>query len=186
MATLGMIEVRGYLGAVSVADTALKAANVTLSNAEVIRGGITTVELTGDVAAVNAAIAAAVQTAESLNCLLSSHVIARLDEQTKVLIKKTEQFVSQPIVEKVPKTEASDVIEDEETVSEVKTSESSKENLSDDLKAKLIDKKVVELRTIAYKMNLKTLSKKEIKFATKDTLIDVIMAEAEGNEIDWD
>ena len=41
MTALGMIEVRGYLGAVSVADTALKAANVTLNNAEVIRGGIT-------------------------------------------------------------------------------------------------------------------------------------------------
>ncbi|MDY4027185.1 MAG: BMC domain-containing protein, partial [Enterococcus avium] len=52
MTALGMIEVRGYLGAVSVADTALKAANVTLNNAEVIRGGITTIQLTGDVAAV--------------------------------------------------------------------------------------------------------------------------------------
>ena len=39
MKALGMIEVRGFLGAVSAADAALKAADVDLNNAEIIRGG---------------------------------------------------------------------------------------------------------------------------------------------------
>ena len=40
------------LGAIGVADAALKAADVTLLKAEIINGGLTTVELIGDVAAV--------------------------------------------------------------------------------------------------------------------------------------
>lgn len=51
---LGLIEVTGFLGAVVLADTCLKATNVELIQCEVIRGGLTTVELTGDVGAVNA------------------------------------------------------------------------------------------------------------------------------------
>lgn len=58
---LGLIEVTGFLGAVVAADTCLKAANVELIRCEVIKGGLTTVELTGDVGAVNAAVEAGKQ-----------------------------------------------------------------------------------------------------------------------------
>lgn len=82
---LGLIEVTGFLGAVVAADTCLKAANVELIQCEVIRGGLTTVELTGDVGAVNAAIEAGKAATEDLGCLVSSHVIARMSEDTKAL-----------------------------------------------------------------------------------------------------
>ena len=68
MRALGMIEVRGFLGAISAVDAALKAANVELNNAETIRGGLTTIELVGDVAAVHAAVGAGVIVAKKLNC----------------------------------------------------------------------------------------------------------------------
>lgn len=193
MTALGMIEVRGYLGAVSVADTALKAANVTLNNAEVIRGGITTIQLTGDVAAVNAAVEAATQMANILNCLLSSHVIARVDEQTKALMRDPEQTTSQTNSEEIPEETTHQEMNEKETA-EATTIEAKipdqpiiRENVEDEgLKKKLVDKKVSELRTIAYKMNLRSLTKKEIKFATKESLIKAILMESEGSESNWD
>lgn len=194
MTALGMIEVRGYLGAVSVADAALKAANVTLNNAEVIRGGLTTIELVGDVSAVKAAVDAAVQIAEQLNCLLSSHVIARLDEQTMKLTKPIEL---KPTTEKA-ETEVN--IEEKkqsspnthEVVSDLLATKASHEEMLDEtvkneeeIKEKLTKKKVVDLRKLAYQMNLKGLTKKEIKFATKNRLVTAILAELEGSEIEW-
>ena len=193
MTALGMIEVRGYLGAVSVADTALKAANVTVNNVEVIRGGITTIQLTGDVAAVNAAVEAATQMAKTLNCLLSSHVIARLDEQTKALMRQPEQTTSHEISEEIPEETIHQEMNEEETTEATTIEEKIpdrpiiRENAEDEgLKKKLSDKKITELRTIAYKMNLRSLTKKEIKFATKESLIKTILMESKGSENDWD
>ncbi|MDT2757746.1 BMC domain-containing protein [Enterococcus asini] len=116
MKALGMIEVRGFLGAVSAADAALKAADVDLNNAEVIRGGLTTVELVGDVAAVEAAVDAGVAVAESLNCLISHHVIARLDPQTQIVTtaKKKDTAVQTPAVtEEKTKPLAQESVSDE-------------------------------------------------------------------------
>ncbi|WP_084159248.1 BMC domain-containing protein [Paenibacillus taiwanensis] len=79
---LGLVEVKGYLGAVAAADAALKAASVTCIGVEVIKGGLVTVKLSGDVGAVQAAVEAGAETAAQLNVLLTRHVIARLHEET--------------------------------------------------------------------------------------------------------
>ncbi|WP_375180083.1 BMC domain-containing protein [Enterococcus rotai] len=83
---LGLIEVNGYLGAISAADAALKAANVKLLKSEKIKGGISTVELVGDVAAITAAVDAGKVVAETLGCLRASHVIARMDNAVQSLL----------------------------------------------------------------------------------------------------
>lgn len=87
--TLGLIEVRGKLGAILAADAAVKAANVTLLGGEVISGGLTTIHIIGDVAAVKAAIEAGIVAVENKNCLISSHVIPRLDDQVEQMLMKT-------------------------------------------------------------------------------------------------
>lgn len=84
---LGLIEVRGYLGAVVAADVAVKAANVSLLNIEKIKSGLNTVQITGDVGAVKAAVAAAVAELQDKPFYRGSHVIASMDEQTEGLIK---------------------------------------------------------------------------------------------------
>lgn len=176
MKALGMIEVRGYLGAVSVTDTALKAADVVLNNAEVIRGGLTTVELIGDVAAVRAAVDAGAEEAKNLNCLISHHVIARVDEQTKIVTTSK----NKPEIKK-NKTEELAV----EDVSNKNQSKVSEDNLSEGketLREQLAKEKVVELRKRAYQMNITNLKKSEIKTATKKDLIEAIAAEAERSE----
>lgn len=72
---LGMIETRGMLPAIEAADASLKAANVTLSNIEKVGGGLVTIMLRGDVAAVKAATDAGAAAARKVGELISVHVI---------------------------------------------------------------------------------------------------------------
>ncbi|MFD3272009.1 BMC domain-containing protein [Paenibacillus dendritiformis] len=83
---LGLVEVRGYLGAIAAADAALKAASVTCIGAEIVKGGLVTVKLSGDVGAVQAAVEAGAEAAKQLNVLLTRHVIARLHEETAAMV----------------------------------------------------------------------------------------------------
>ncbi|MBC1483556.1 BMC domain-containing protein [Listeria sp. FSL L7-1485] len=151
---LGLIEVTGFLGAVVAADTCLKAANVELIKCEVIKGGLTTVELTGDVGAVNAAVEAGKAATESLGCLISSHVIARMSEETKSLFVPKEQ----------EKEETSEVIQE---VAEVKTT-------TDATEKKLREMKVIDLRKLAYTLANVPIPKSKIKYANKDKLVHAL------------
>ena len=83
---LGLVEVRGYLGAVAVADAALKAASVTCIGVEIINGGLVTVKLDGDVGAVQAAVDAGAELAKQLDVLVTRHVIARMHEETAAMV----------------------------------------------------------------------------------------------------
>lgn len=88
MQALGMIETMGLIGAIEGADAAVKAANVTIVNKHYSKGGIVTVEVTGDVGAVKAAIEAAEETTKRLGVYLASHVIPRPDQSIEDILKK--------------------------------------------------------------------------------------------------
>ncbi|MBC1421684.1 BMC domain-containing protein [Listeria seeligeri] len=148
---LGLIEVKGFLGAVVAADTCLKAANVELIQCEVIKGGLTTVELTGDVGAVNAAIEAGKAATESLGCLVSSHVIARMSEETKSLFVPTEQ-------------------EKEEVIQEIREVAT----ITDSTEQKLREMKVIDLRKLAYTLDNVPIPKSKIKYANKEKLVHAL------------
>jgi ethanolamine utilization protein EutM len=79
--SIGLIETLGMVGAVEAADAALKAANVALLGYEFNGSGYVVLKLTGDVAAVQAAVSAGAATAERLGNLIATDVIARPDEQ---------------------------------------------------------------------------------------------------------
>ena len=79
--SIGLIETRGMVGAVEAADAAMKAANVALLGYELNRAGDVVIKLTGDVAAVKAAVSTGEATAKRLGNLIATHVIARPDEQ---------------------------------------------------------------------------------------------------------
>lgn len=83
MQALGMIETRGTLAAIEAVDVMLKAADVTLVEKTKIGGGLVTVTVTGDVAAVTAAVDAGASAAEHLGegLLVSRHVIPRPHEE---------------------------------------------------------------------------------------------------------
>ena len=79
--SIGLIETLGMAGAVEAADTALKAANVSLLGYELNRAGYVTIKLTGDVAAVQAAVASGAAAARKLGNLIATHVLPRPDAQ---------------------------------------------------------------------------------------------------------
>jgi microcompartment protein CcmL/EutN len=74
---LGMIETKGFVGAVEAADAMVKAANVTLVGKEYIGAGYVTVLVRGDVGAVKAATDAGAAAARRVGELISVHVIPR-------------------------------------------------------------------------------------------------------------
>lgn len=190
---LGLIEVKGYLGAVVAADAAVKAANVSLLNIETVKAGLNTVQLVGDVSAVKAAVDAAVDAVHDKPYYLASHVIPRLDDQTHILFKP-----------KRNKQEKVEVVEDDKTLVEIQhtSDESPTLEIVEPVETEMVEiapvveegaviqeaeedpkfsreelgkLKVVKLRSIAYREKDIDLSKKEIKFANKRLLIEALM-----------
>ncbi len=209
---LGLIEVRGFLGAVVVADAALKAANVSLLNIETVKSGLNTVQLVGDVSAVRSAVEAAVEIAQDQPYYLHSHVIARLDSQTDLIlnpIRKEEnkevpkvesvsleeesvlesldpveeaEVITEPLQSAIEEVIVEDIVSDvEEAIVEgIVSNIVTEEEISTEGKQKYSEEelnkfKVVELRSIAYRENKINLSKKEIKFANKQLLIQALL-----------
>jgi microcompartment protein CcmL/EutN len=82
---LGLVETKGYVGAIEAADAGLKAADVRLLSSERADAGLVTVMFGGDVAAVRAAVSAGAAAAERVGHLVSSHVIPRPHEQLSVI-----------------------------------------------------------------------------------------------------
>ena len=84
---LGMIETKGYVGAVEASDAMVKAANVTLVQTIPIGGGLITVLARGDVGSIKAAVDAGTKAASKVGELVSSHILARPhDDLLKVFV----------------------------------------------------------------------------------------------------
>jgi ethanolamine utilization protein EutM len=77
MDALGMIETKGFVGAVEAADAMVKAANVVLVGREYIGAGHVTVLVRGDVGAVKAATDAGAAAARRVGERIAVHVIPR-------------------------------------------------------------------------------------------------------------
>ena len=87
MKALGLIETKGTLAAVEAADAMVKAADVTLVEKTRVGGGLVTITVTGDVAAVQAAVAAGVAAVERIaaSSLAAKLVIPRPHEELEIL-----------------------------------------------------------------------------------------------------
>ena len=197
MKALGMVEVRGFLGAVSAADAALKAANVELNSEQRVGGGRRTILLVGDVAAVQAAVDAAGVIAKQLGCYCTSHVIPRADEAIAKLMggKLAQSAKSDKTSEEITVADQKDesetsndcslatLVSEPEINSEapvsVETEEIEEKDRFDEseFRQKLMAYKVVDLRKKAYAMNVHGMKRTAIKFANKEALIDVIIDE---------
>lgn len=192
MESLGLIEVNGYLAAIEAADSALKAANVSLISIEKVKAAICTVEITGEVGAVKAAVEAGARAADSLGLLRSISVIPRLHEETLKILsleKKVETLENERnndeldkiisennnVIEEITDDTKEEVvkeaikdkeveIEPEETVEEVNSIEDDYNSI-----------KVEELRRMVRSLSLPNISNKFIKFAKKDELIKILL-----------
>ena len=79
MQAIGLIETKGLIASIESADVMLKAADVKLVSKTLVGGGLVTITIEGDVAAVKASVDAAVSSVERLgmDLLISNHVIPR-------------------------------------------------------------------------------------------------------------
>lgn len=86
---LGMIETLGLVAAIEAADVATKTAAVKLIGYEKVTGGLVMVAVSGEVAAVQAAVTAGAAAAQRVGRLVSQHVIPRPLVDVALLIKKS-------------------------------------------------------------------------------------------------
>lgn len=191
MKALGMIEVYGYLSAVEALDSALKAANVNLLSVTKVRGGLVTVMVTGDVGAVKASMDASAAAASRVGKVVSVHVIPRPASDIEKMLSSSSKPPQPPSDVPPPKrqepvmpakNEPLSVNKPEQMKQNVQPEQTNLDNTDDmetvDLQSltreNMADMKVVKLREIARTLNLKSMSKKEIRFAKKEELIERI------------
>lgn len=173
MQALGFIETKGVLSAIEAADAMLKAADVSLLEKTKVGGGLIAVTVTGDVAAVKAAVDAGAAAVERINgaALITRHVIARPhDELTAVIGGGTPE---EPKEELVP--EIKEELSIEETVDTIKRETvdlwMKQDGLEETMKI-LEDMKVTELRTLAREYPEFSIAGREISKANKTLLLE--------------
>lgn len=83
---LGMIETKGFVGATEATDAMVKAAAVEIVKKEYAEGGLVTILVRGDVAAVKAATDAGAVAAARVGELIAVHVIPRPHDATDLLL----------------------------------------------------------------------------------------------------
>jgi ethanolamine utilization protein EutM len=83
---IGMIETRGLVALVQATDAAMKAANVQYKGWHKVGSGLVTFFVTGDVAAVKAAVDAGEKAARAAGEVVSVHVIPRPHDELGVVL----------------------------------------------------------------------------------------------------
>lgn len=183
MQALGMIEVYGYLTAVEALDSALKAANVSRLGVEKVRGGLVTVLVEGDVGAVKAAMDASAAAAERVGTVISVHVIPRpADDVTRMLKGGKEPEEPTPPTSPEPEepsepeisSEPDTLSEPEEPESEAVKAEEGEKAPQDVTVEEMQTMGVDALRRLARALEIKNMTRAEIRFAKKQELIQKI------------
>lgn len=197
MNALGMIETRGLVASIEAADAMVKAANVTLVKKECIGGGLVTVMVRGDVGAVKAATDAGAAAAERVGELISVHVIARPHEELEPILgpEKTEQplndsvepqlSVQEELPEEVTAQPLQEKPEVQETAAEEKPARAESEPLENPenlMPEELANMTVTKLRSVARTLDVDNMTRKEIRFANKETLVKAITEFLEKDE----
>ena len=130
--SLGLLEVKGLLGAITMSDVMVKASNVHVVNIDRANGfGWFTVKVVGDVGAVQSAVEAGAMVAKEMGCFVSSKVIPRVSQtvidvflQEETVLAKEEpiaEVVEEPTVEPEPVEETPSVPVTEEVDPAVET-----------------------------------------------------------------
>jgi len=196
--TLGLIETYGFIGAVEALDVAVKAADVKLVSCELVKGGLVTILITGDVSSVKAAVEASTIAVNKLGVLRNTNVIARacdgvwdmLQDKEKIVLEENELDETKVRLDKKSEFEVTKVFLSEEDAGNIEMIEPQKraskeskkvkeqaENKSYKTREELEKIKVTELRTMARELKINALTKKQIKYGKKEQLIESILTE---------
>lgn len=209
MASIGIIETIGFVGSVNALDTCLKTAAVEFVRFEKMSGGIVSIVITGDVAAVSASVAAGIEAAKAVGEYRTHTIIARLDNQTQGMIHKNSEVEhhvtssseatlvvdvlskeipdeqQEQLAEQAPQeiiAESLEVLEEIEAIKAIDVSPllyRPEHGYSEDV---LNQMTVSNLRKLAREMSLKGMSRERIKRSRKADLITQIQRELKEEE----
>jgi len=143
MQALGLIETKGLIAAIESADAMLKAADVRLFDKTIVGGGLVSVAVTGDVAAVKAAVEAGGAAVKMLSStlLISEHVIPRPHGEIDSIIgPKGPQDLVDPIEPVDPVDEETEAIEE----TAIEETEAVKDKAYELHRREAVDKMVLE------------------------------------------
>jgi predicted microcompartment shellprotein len=181
---IGLIETKGLIASIESADVMLKAADVKLISKTLVGGGLVTITVEGDVAAVKASVDAAVSAVERLgmDLLISNHVIPRpvdsirdlFDEKDKVYtetsceniieddIIKQDELEEETVITESHEDEISESVEDESHEGEI--SESQEDETQEELElpqdTNQYNQQTEEKNEVTEKFNIKSIDKK--------------------------
>lgn len=184
MQAIGLIETKGLIASIESADVMLKAADVKLVSKTLVGGGLVTITVEGDVAAVKASVDAAVSAVERLgmDLLISNHVIPRpvdsirdlFDEKDKVYtetsceniieddIIKQDELEEETVITESHEDEISESVEDESHEGEI--SESQEDETQEELElpqdTNQYNQQTEEKNEVTEKFNIKSIDKK--------------------------
>lgn len=85
---LGLVETKGLVALIEASDAMMKAANVTMIGWDKVGSGMVTTFITGDVAAVKAAVDAGAAAAGKIGQVIGVHIIARPHEELAAMMPK--------------------------------------------------------------------------------------------------
>ena len=185
MQAIGLIETKGLIASIESADVMLKAADVKLVSKTLVGGGLVTITVEGDVAAVKASVDAAVSAVERLgmDLLISNHVIPRpvdsirdlFDEKDKVYTETScENIIEDDIIKQdsleeesltYEENEISEIVEDK-TQEEVQEETLENENLEEEQVPQGEDydsQQAEDNNEVIEKFNIKSIDKKNFK-----------------------
>lgn len=185
MNALGMIETRGLAASIEAADAMVKAASVTLISKTHVGGGLVTVMVEGDVGAVKAATDAGAAAAERVGELISVHVIPRPAADVAHILDRRPEPKPEPEPEptapepepepEVPEPEPEEAAHTEEMKEEQpEEAPAEKMDLSELTPEALGKMTVAKLRIVARELGTTGMSRRDIRFAKKEDLIERI------------
>lgn len=185
MNALGMIETRGLVASIEAADAMVKAASVTLISKTHVGGGLVTVMVEGDVGAVKAATDAGAAAAERVGELISVHVIPRPAADVAHILDRRPEPKPEPEPEppapepepepEVPEPEPEEAAHTEEIKEEQpEEAHAEKIDLSELTPEALGKMTVAKLRIVARELGTTGMSRRDIRFAKKEDLIERI------------
>ncbi len=90
---IGLIETNGVIAMVVAADVALKTSDVRLLGYQIVRNGLVTVMIYGNVDAVSIALEVAVREARTIGSVYHYSVLTRAEDETWDMLEKRNSFV---------------------------------------------------------------------------------------------
>ena len=85
---LGLVETKGLVALIEASDAMMKAANVTMIGWDKVGSGMVTTFITGDVAAVKAAVDAGAAAAGKIGQVIGVHIIPRPHDELAAMMPK--------------------------------------------------------------------------------------------------